>query len=66
MSSLVQATLHLCIASFKFSYTFIICDKQPETDILFGIDIQKKYSLLYTLDSDKQLFIQRRHLFDLH
>ena len=58
MSSLVKAALHLCIANFKFSHTFIICDKLPETDILFDLDIQNKYSLSYSWGSDKQLFIQ--------
>ena len=57
MSSLGKATVHLCIASFKFSHTFIIYDKLPDTDILFGIDIQKRYSLSYSWDADKQLFI---------
>ena len=56
MLSLGKAALHLHIANFKFSHTFVICDKLPETDILFGIDIQKKYSLSYSWDSDKQLF----------
>ena len=55
MSSLGKATLHLHIANFKFSYTFIICDKLPETDILLSIDLQERYSLLYRVDSDKQL-----------
>ena len=58
-----KATLCLHIADFKFSHTFIICDKLPETDILVGIDIQKKYSLSYCWDSDKQLFIQRKGSF---
>ena len=34
MSSLGKATLYLCITNFKFSHTFIICDKVPETYIL--------------------------------
>ena len=59
MSSLGKATLHLHIANFKFSHTFIICDKLPETNILFGTDIQKRYFLSCSWDSDKQLFIQR-------
>ena len=60
MSSLGKVTLqHLHIANFKFSHTFFICDKLPETDILFGIDIQKRYSLSYHWDLDKQLFTQR-------
>ena len=53
MSSLGKTTLHLHIANFKFSHTFIICDKLPDTDILFGIDIQKRYSLSYSWDVDK-------------
>ena len=48
MSSVGKATLHLCIARFKLSHIFIICDKLPETDTIFSIDIQKKYSLLYS------------------
>ena len=42
MSSLGKATLYLYIADFKFPHTFIICDKVLETDILFGIDLQKR------------------------
>ena len=63
MSSLGKVTLHLHIANFKFSHTFIICDKVPDTNILFGIDIQKKYSLSYSWDLDKVLFLQREGLF---
>ena len=46
-----------------FSHTFIICDKLPDTDVLFGIDIQKRYSVLYSRDVDKQLLIQREGSF---
>ena len=53
LSSLGKTALHLLIANFRFSQTFIICNKLPETDILFSIDIQKRYSLSYSLDSDK-------------
>ena len=63
MFSLGKATLHLHIANFKFSHTFIICDKLPDTDILFGIDIQKRYFLSYSWDVDKHLFIQKESLF---
>ena len=48
-----------CITNFKFSYTFVICDKLLDTYILFGIDTQKTYSLSYSWYADKQLFIQR-------
>ena len=55
MSSLGKATLHLHIANFKFSTTFIICDKLLDTDNF--------YSLSYSLDVDKQLFILRKGSF---
>ena len=42
-----KTTLHLCIANFKFSYTFVICDNLPDVHNLFGIDIPKRYSLSY-------------------
>ena len=63
MPLLDKATLHLCIANFKFSHTFVICDKLPDTDILFGVDTQKTYSLSYSWDADKQFFIQREGSF---
>ena len=63
MSLLGKATLHLCITNFKFSHTFIICDKLPDTGILFGIYMQKRYSLSHSWDADKQLFIQREGSF---
>ena len=50
MSSLGKAALLLHTANFKFSHIFVICDKLPDTDILFGIDIQKRYSLSYSWD----------------
>ena len=62
-SSLDMATLHLCTANFNFSHAFIIYDKLLDTDILFGMDIQKWYPLSCSWDADKQLFIQREGLF---
>ena len=59
MSSMGKVMLHLDIADFKFSHTFIICDKLPETDFLFGVDLHKRYLLSYCWDPDRQLFIQR-------
>ena len=66
MSSLGKATLQLCITSFKFSHTFITCDKLLDTGIVFAIGIQKRYSLSYSWDADKQLFIQREGSFLTH
>ena len=53
MSSLGKATPHLQIAELKFMHTFINCEGLPETDFLFGIDLQKRYSLSYCWDSDR-------------
>ena len=63
MFSLGKATLHLNIAHFKFSPTFIICDNLLDADILLSIDVQKRYSLSYSWDADKQLFMQREGSF---
>ena len=51
--------LHLRIADFKFTHNFIICNRLPDTEILFGIDIQKKFSLSYTWYKEKNCYIQK-------
>ena len=38
---------------------FFICDRLPDTVIIFGIDIQKNFSLLYTWDKENTCYIQR-------
>ena len=40
-------TLQLRIADFKFSNTFIVYDILPDMELLFGIDVQKKFTLSY-------------------
>ena len=47
MSAMGTTVLHLRIAEFKFTHNFIICDQLPETELIFGIDIQRKFSLSY-------------------
>ena len=42
MMALWITTLHHTIVDFKFTHKFIICDRLPDTEILFGIGIQKK------------------------
>ena len=56
MMTLGSTVLHLQIAEFKFTHNFIICDQLPETELIFGIDIQKKFSLSYAWDKDKNLY----------
>ena len=58
MIALGSIALHLQIAEFKFIHNFIICDQLPETELMFGIDIQKKLSLSYTWDKDKNCYMQ--------
>ena len=41
VSAMGATALHLRIAEFKFTHNFIICDQLPETDLIFGIHIQR-------------------------
>ena len=59
MSALGATALHLRIAEFKFTHNFIICDQMPETELIFGINIQKKFSLSYAWDKERNCYIQR-------
>ena len=58
MTALGMTALHLWIAEFKFTHNFVICDRLPDTEIIFGIDIQK-FSLSYTWEKEKNCYIQR-------
>ena len=58
MTTLGSTSLHLCIVDFKFTHNFIICNQLPDTELIFGIDIQKKFSLSYAWDKDQQCYIQ--------
>ena len=53
MLALGSTALHLQIAEFKFTHNIIICDQLPETELIFGIGIQKKFSLSYAWDKGK-------------
>ena len=59
MTTLVMTALQLRIADFKFAHNFIICNRLPDMEILFGIDIQKKFSLSYAWDKEKNCYIQK-------
>ena len=58
MTTLGSTALHLQIADFKFMHNFIIVDQLPDMELIFGSNIQKKFSLSYTWDKDKQCYIQ--------
>ena len=63
MMTLGSTALCLSIAEFKFTHNFIICDQLPDTELIFGIDIQKKFSLSYAWDKDKNCYIQQNGKF---
>ena len=63
MTTLGSTALHLCIADFKFTHNFLICNQLPDTELIFGIDIQKKFSLSYAWDKNHQCYIQRNGKF---
>ena len=59
ITALGMTTLYLRIADFKFTHNLIICNRLPDTEIIFGIDIQKKFSLSYAWDKEKNCYIQK-------
>ena len=63
MAALGMTTLHLRIADFKFTYNLVLCNRLPNMEIIFGIDIQKKFSISYAWDMDKNCYIQREGKF---
>ena len=63
MTALGIMTLLLRITDFKFSHNFIICDRLPETELLFGINVRKKFSLSYTWHREKNCYIQKKGRF---
>ena len=59
MTALGMTALHLRIVEVKFTHNFVICNRLPDTEIIFGIDIQKKFFFSYTWDKEKNCYIQR-------
>ena len=59
MTALGMTAVHLRIADFKFTHNFIICDRLPDTEIIFGIDVQKTFSLSYAWDKEKNCYKQK-------
>ena len=58
MTSLSITALHLRIADFKFTHNFVICNRLPDTEIIFGIDIQNKFSISYAWDKVTNCYTQ--------
>ena len=59
MTTFCITALHLRIADFKFIHNFMIYDRLPYMEIIFGIDVQKKFSISYAWDKGKNCYIQR-------
>ena len=59
MTALGMTALYIGIADFKFTHNFVICNGSPDTEIILGIDIQKKFSISYAWDKEKKCYIQR-------
>ena len=58
MRALGMTALHLRITEFKFTHNFIICKRLPDTELIFGIDIQRKFSISCAWDKEKNCYIQ--------
>ena len=58
-TALGMTALHLRIGEFKFTHNFIICDRLPNTELIFGIDIQKTFSISYAWDKENNCHIQK-------
>ena len=63
MTVLGLTALHLRIAEFKFTHNFVICNRLPDTEIIFSVDIQKKFFLSYAWDKEKNCYIQKNGKF---
>ena len=63
MTALGVTALHLRIADFKFTHNFVLYNRLPDMEIIFGIDIQKKFSISYAWAKDKNCYIQKEDKF---
>ena len=63
MTALGMTALHLRIVEFKFTHNFIICNRLPDMELIFGIDKQKKFSISYTWEKEKNCYIQKEGTF---
>ena len=58
MTALGMTALYLRIADFKFTHNFVICNRLPDMEIIFAIDIQEKFSISYAWNKEKNCYIQ--------
>ena len=60
MIALGMTALHLRTADFKFTHNFVICNTLPDTELIFGIDVPKKFSISSAWDKEKKLLYTKR------
>ena len=60
MTALGMMALHFRIAHFKFTHNFVICNRLLDTEIIFGIDIQKKFFIFFAWDKAKTVTCKKR------
>ena len=60
MTALGMRALHVRIAEFKFTHNFIMCDRLPDMELIFGIDIQNKFFISYAWDKEKTAMSKRK------
>ena len=63
MSALGMTALYLIITEFKFTHNFIICNQLPEKELIFGIDIQRKFSISCAWYKEKTITFKREEKF---
>ena len=63
MVALGMTAIHLRIVDFKLIHNFIICNRLSDTEIIFGIDVQKKFLLSYAWDKEKNCYTQKDSIF---
>ena len=63
MSALGMTFVHWRIAEFKFTHNFIICNQLPEIELILGINIQRKFSISYSWDKEKNCYIPKEGKF---
>ena len=66
MVTLGITALHPRIADFKFTHNFIICNRLWDTEIIFRIDVQKKFSLSYAWGKERNCYTQKDGRFLTH
>ena len=66
MTTLGMTALHLGIADFKFTHNFVICNRLLDSEIIFKIDVQKKFSISYAWHKAKTVIYKKKENNSLH